>query len=98
MEHKNRDNSIRQKILEEIKDIESFTEGLSEETMKKDKMLQKAIVMSLINIGELSKAFSEEYLKTMPSIPWKIRRCSLAPRMLCRSNWARKCSPCKWRC
>ena len=37
-------------------------------------MWQKAVVMSLINIGELSKAFSEDYLASMPAIPWKAIR------------------------
>ena len=71
MEHNERNNSIRIKILQEIEDIEIFTHGVSRETLMKEKVLQKAIVMSLINIGELSKAFSDDYLATMPSIPWK---------------------------
>ncbi len=39
-----------------------------------DKMCQKAIVMSLINIGELSKSFTESCLASMPDIPWKAIR------------------------
>ena len=39
-----------------------------------DRMYQKAIVMSLINIGELSKSFTDDYLDTMPQIPWKAIR------------------------
>ena len=30
--------------------------------------------MSLINIGELPKSFTEEYLAAMPEIPWKAIR------------------------
>lgn len=30
--------------------------------------------MSLINIGELSKAFTDDYLAAMPGIPWKAIR------------------------
>ena len=37
-------------------------------------MWQKAVVMSLINIGELSKAFTEDYIAAMPEIPWKAIR------------------------
>ena len=37
-------------------------------------MWQKTVVMSLINIGELSKAFTDDYLATMPEIPWKAIR------------------------
>lgn len=71
MEHKERNQQIRQKILEEIHDIEAFTKGHSMDELSTDRMYQKAIVMSLINIGELSKSFTEDYLKTMPQIPWK---------------------------
>ena len=37
-------------------------------------MWQKAVVMSLINIGELSKSFTDDYLAAMPEIPWKAIR------------------------
>ena len=37
-------------------------------------MWQKTVVMSLINIGELSKAFTDDYLAAMPEIPWKAIR------------------------
>lgn len=37
-------------------------------------MCQKAIVMSLINICELSKSLTDDYLAGMPSIPWKAIR------------------------
>ena len=37
-------------------------------------MWQKAVVMRLINIGELSKSFSDDYLAAMPQIPWKAIR------------------------
>ena len=30
--------------------------------------------MSLINIGELSKSFTDDYLSAMPGIPWKAIR------------------------
>ena len=42
--------------------------------LMRDRMWQKAIVMSLINIGELSKSFTEDYLAAMPGIPWKAIR------------------------
>lgn len=73
MEHKERNDRIRLKILEEIADIESFS-GNNEGDLLSNRMYQKAVVMSLINIGELSKSFTEEYLKLMPQIPWKAIR------------------------
>lgn len=63
MEHKERDNVIRKKILNEILDIESFINGFNMETFTGSRLAQKAVVMSLINIGELSKSFSNDYIE-----------------------------------
>ena len=71
MEHKERDDAICRKLLNEIADIESFTAGKGVAELTNDKMWQKAVVMSLINIGELSKALSEDCQASMPQIPWK---------------------------
>lgn len=71
MEHEERNEKIRLKMLDEIQDIESFIGSSSQEDLLDDKMCQKAIVMSLINIGELSKSFTESYLSSMKEIPWK---------------------------
>lgn len=74
MEHKERNESIRLKMLDEIADIEAFSKGREAAELTADKMWQKVIVMSLINIGELSKAFTDDYLAAMPQIPWKAIR------------------------
>ena len=74
MEHEERNAIIRLKMLDEIKDIESFIIGRSPNALLDDRMCQKAIVMSLINIGELSKSFTDKYLEAMPEIPWKAIR------------------------
>ena len=69
MEHKERNDSIRTKILDEIADVEAFSEGRTAETLTGDRMWQKAVVKRLINIGELTKSFSDDYLAAMPQIP-----------------------------
>ncbi len=74
MGHEDRNERIRAKMLDEIKDIEAFIAGRPAENLFSDKMCQKAIVMSLINIGELSKSFTDSYLASMPEIPWKAIR------------------------
>ena len=74
MEHKERNEQIRLKILGEIADIEAFSHERESDDLKADRMYQKAIVMSLINIGELSKSFTDDYLSTKPQIPWKAIR------------------------
>ena len=74
MGHEERNASIRLKLLDEIADIEAFTADRDADSIKADRMWQKAVVMSLINIGELSKAFTEDYIAAMPQIPWKAIR------------------------
>ncbi|MBO4886124.1 MAG: DUF86 domain-containing protein [Clostridia bacterium] len=74
MEHKERNENIRLKMLTEIADIEAFTSGRAAAELTADRMWQKAVVMSLINIGELSKSFTDDYLAAMPEIPWKAIR------------------------
>ena len=74
MQHEERDDRIRLKMLDEIADIEAFSAGRTASELTADKMWQKAVVMSLINIGELSKSFTDDYLAAMPGIPWKAIR------------------------
>jgi uncharacterized protein with HEPN domain len=71
VEPKRRDKIIVKKILAEIDEIFKFTEGVTEEDFLKDTMVQKAVVMTLINIGELSKSFSDEFVASKRSVPWK---------------------------
>jgi len=74
MDYKERDSVIRRKILNEISDIESFVSAMTRDEFSNSKIAQKAVIMSLINIGELSKAFSEEYIESTKQIPWKAIR------------------------
>ena len=74
MQHEERNDSIRLKMLDEIADIEAFSAGRAAAELTADKMWQKAVVMSLINIGELSKSLTDDYLAAMPGIPWKAIR------------------------
>ena len=74
MDTRERDSIIRLKILNEITDIESFVAGMSLEAFSESKITQKAVIMSLINIGELSKAFSDAYIEATREIPWKAIR------------------------
>lgn len=71
MDHRERDMVIRKKMLNEIADIESFILGMEASDFNESRVSQKAVMMSLINIGELSKSFSDEYLASTNSIPWK---------------------------
>ena len=66
-----RDTIIVKKLLKEINDIESFTAGIDAAGFEQSLIVQKAVVMSLINIGELSKKISQSFIDATESIPWK---------------------------
>ena len=66
-----RDSIVRGKILTEINDIENFIGELTEDEFRSDLKTQKAVVMSLINIGELSKAFTDNFISANKKVPWK---------------------------
>lgn len=68
---RSKDNVITQKILSEIADISRFICDMPEEAYYSDVLVQKAVVMSLINIGELSKNYSEGFFTAHKHIPWK---------------------------
>lgn len=66
-----RDYVIIGKILSEIADIHSFVNGFTLEQYLSDVKTQKAVTMTLLNIGELVGSFSEEFLAAHKDIPWR---------------------------
>lgn len=71
MEHEDRNPYIRECILKEIDDIHSFLDGMTEDEFCANTMCQKAVVMSLVNIGELCKSLTASYTDRIPGIPWR---------------------------
>lgn len=67
----NRDQQILKKILSEIGLIETWCITLDKNLFLEDELIQRAITMTLINIGELVKNLSEEFRKQNPNIPWR---------------------------
>jgi len=64
--------SILEHILEDAQDAISFAEKAGRfDVFVSDKMTRKAIVMSILNIGELSKHLPLEYKLENDQIPWK---------------------------
>ena len=64
-------NLFIQDILENIKDIESFSKGLNKEKFENDKLKQNAIIRSLEIIGEATKNIPDSFRKRYPKIPWR---------------------------
>jgi uncharacterized protein with HEPN domain len=57
-------------IMESIKNIESFSEGLTKEKLIKDKLRQSAIVRQIEIMGEAVKNIPIEFTNKYPEISW----------------------------
>jgi len=66
-----RNEIITQKIIREIEFIHRFVAGMNESDFLADDKTQRAVTMTLINIGELSKAYTDDFLYSKKNIPWK---------------------------
>jgi uncharacterized protein with HEPN domain len=64
-------NLFIQDILENIKDIESFSKGLTIKEFESNKLKQNAIMRSLEVIGEAVKNIPDKFREKYPNIPWK---------------------------
>ena len=63
---------ILEHMLEDAQDIIAFAkEAGSFEVFSKDMKTRKAVVMSLLNIGELANHLPHDYIVAYPEIPWK---------------------------
>jgi len=71
VEQERRNIIITKKIINEINDIDRYTDGMSANDFYVDDKTQKAVAMSLINIGELSKVYTPEFIESYKNIPWK---------------------------
>ena len=58
-------------ILQNIKDIESFSVGLTKDKFIKDKLKQNAIIRSLEVIGEAAKNIPDSFRNKYPVVPWR---------------------------
>ena len=64
-------NLFIQDILDNIKDIESFSKGLTKEKFENNKLKQNAIIRSLEIMGEAVKNIPNSFREKYPSVPWK---------------------------
>lgn len=71
MKPRDRDIAVCIRILKELDDVNDFLKGRSEAEFMASPLLQKATVMSILNIGELTKAFSDDLLDATPWMPWQ---------------------------
>lgn len=64
-------NLFIQDILENIKDIESFSKALTKEKFESNKLIQNAIIRSLEIIGEAVKNIPDSFRDKHQDIPWR---------------------------
>lgn len=62
--------SILLHIMDDLQDIRSFIAGMSQEAFSASPLVKKAVCMSLINIGELSRELPESLKDRHPDILW----------------------------
>lgn len=67
----NRDEAYLKAILREISSIPGIIKGYSIERFLKSEKTQKAVCMTLLNIGELVKSISDDFKSRNKIIPWK---------------------------
>lgn len=67
----NRDEACLRAILREISSIPGIMKGYTLERFMKSEKTQKAVCMTLLNIGELVKGISDEFKSENPVVPWK---------------------------
>ena len=67
-----KERSILAHMLEDAQDAIHFAnEAGSLDVFLSNKMISKAVVMSILNIGELTKHLSQDYKVAHNEIPWK---------------------------
>ncbi len=69
MQH--RDKTILIKIIDELDVALSMIDGKDFDVFDSDEILKRAMCMTVINIGELVKALSEDFRLEHKQIPWK---------------------------
>jgi uncharacterized protein with HEPN domain len=58
-------------IVKEADDIAFLLKGITYDEFNEDMRTQKAVCLSLLNIGELTKRLSMEFRESHPEIPWR---------------------------
>jgi len=65
--------TILEHMLEDVNDVVAFSaKAGSFESFRQDSLLRKAIIMSLLNIGELASHLPDEFTTSHPEVPWRL--------------------------
>ena len=69
MQH--RERIALEKIISEIDIALKFVENMTEENFLRSEMIKRAVGMTAINIGELTKHLTKEFRENYPQVEWK---------------------------
>jgi len=58
-------------ILDAIKKIEKYIQGIEEETFKKNDLVQDGVIRQIEIIGEAVKRLSDDITSQSPQVPWQ---------------------------
>ncbi|MBM4398886.1 MAG: DUF86 domain-containing protein [Candidatus Cloacimonetes bacterium] len=67
----NRDKTLLKIILKEVTVLQDIAQQLDEHTFLASETAKRAVVMTLINIGEKVKDLSAELKQNHPDVPWR---------------------------
>ena len=65
------DKALLSKIYTDTQDISEFIHGHDKHSFLNNRLVQNAVVMSLLKIGERASHLSNEFVANMTNIPWK---------------------------
>ena len=65
------DHVYLEHILESIRKIEDFVNGITKFEFDQSFLLQDAVIRNLEIIGEATKKISKQYTQSHPEIPWQ---------------------------
>ena len=67
-----RTETILEHMLEDAQDVVEFTKDIGTfEAFSQDMKTRKAVVMSLLNIGELANHLPPDFKESYPDLPWR---------------------------
>ena len=66
----NRDRTQLERIQDELVFIRHTLDGVAQDTFLNDGVLQHAVSMALVTIGECANHLSEEFIAAHPDIAW----------------------------
>lgn len=66
-----RDRARLEYVLREMEFISGRVRGVSWQQFSTDEMLQRALTMTLLNVGETAKRLSDEFLQEHADMQWR---------------------------